>query len=102
MLSEPVFSLVIGLGCAIFSFAAQVLICLMTKKTALRLIPVYIIVAGIVLCIAVYSGMFGTGNGFIGDGYKILALILSMIIGLACIGVVSAWIVYTVLKMRNR
>ena len=95
MFNEPKYSFVVGLICAILFFIVQLLLCFIAKKNAIKLIPVYLILSGFAFCLAMYCGLFGTGSFC---GHMIGALILAIVVVIACIGESMAWVVYGIYK----
>jgi small-conductance mechanosensitive channel len=102
MFNEPQYSFVIGLVCAILFFAIQILLCFKARKTVVKLIPVFFIFMGLILCLLLYSGIMGTGSGVIGNVNQIVALLFTIVIGIACIGDIAAWAVYGIYQRAHR
>ena len=83
----------------ILIFAVQLLLCYKSKRTAIKLIPAYIIIFLVLFATALYVGAFGTGSF---GANQILAKILAIGIGVALIGDVIAWIVYGIIIKKAR
>lgn len=99
---EPVYSLIGGLVIACIFFAIQLSICLKELKTKVKLIPIYLIILCAALCTALYFGIFGTWSAsFLGNINQLIAGILAIVIGGACLGELLAWILYAI-KKRSR
>ena len=88
------------LGAALF-FGLQCLFCFKAKKTAVKLIPVYITLLGLLLCVLMYLGVFGNwSGGFIGNVNRIFAVVFGVIIIIAAIGETAAWVLYWLKKRK--
>lgn len=90
---------VFGIIGALLMFAIQLTFCCKAKRTAVKLIPVYFILLCALFTAAIYAGVFGYGSGFIASN-SIVAMILVVVIGIALIGEVLAWVVYRVYKRK--
>ena len=75
----------------IILFVIQLVFCFIPKGTAIKLIPVYIILLFVLLATALYIGVFGPGSF---GASRILAWLLTIGIVAAIVGDVIAWIVF--------
>ena len=79
-------------------FGLQLLLCFKAKHTVVKLIPLFPIGAGLVLCGAMYLGLFGSYSAGAISGNQLVALILALIMGVAAVGILLAWGVYAISK----
>lgn len=93
---EPGTAPYIGVVLAILCFAIQLLCCFKAKKSAVRRIPVYIILAAWGFILLICTGIFGKDGGFLGNIHLVVAAILAIVLGIASLGNIAAWIVYKV------
>lgn len=89
--------LVIALVGTILFFLSQLIICLKGRKVWIKLIPVYLIMLSAFCCLAIYIGLFGTYAAGAVSGNQVVALLLTVIVGIATVGDVMAWIVYGII-----
>lgn len=94
--NEPGTAPYIGIALAVVCFTIQLLFCFKAKKTSIRCIPVDIILAAWGILLLLCTGIFGTGSGFLGNANLIVAAILAIVVGIASLGNMAAWIVYKV------
>lgn len=94
---------VIGAIGALLFFGLQFLF-FRAKRTAVKLIPVYLILLCAVYCAAMYAGLFGTSSMGVLAGHEIVALICAVVVGIASVGVALAWLVFGLTrgKRKNR
>ena len=76
----------VGVILAVVLGIAQ-LLCFFSKRLPIRLIPVYFILLGYLLCLILFFGMEGLGK-------YIAAMILGIMFSIALSGVVLAWLIY--------
>ncbi len=84
----------IGLIGTIIFFILQLIFCFKAKKVAIKLIPTYLILLVALHCIATYLGFFGSYAAGSISGNQLVALIEGIVIGIATVGEVLAWVVY--------
>jgi len=88
---------------AVIFMAVQLLLCCNTQQVWIRLIPLWMIVLGFVLCVILFFGGFGEGS-FAAE--KILALMCALTLGIASVGVGGAWAVFgagtLICRMKRR
>ncbi|MBE6659458.1 MAG: hypothetical protein E7604_13590 [Ruminococcaceae bacterium] len=77
----------VGVVLAVVLGIAQLLLCFLTKRLAIRLIPIEIILLGYCFCLFLFFGMKGIGD-------YIAAMIFGIIFSIALSGVVLAWLIY--------
>ena len=77
----------VGVILAVVLGITQLLLCFFSKRLPIRLIPVYIILLGYLLCLILFFGMEGLGE-------YIAAMILGIMFSIALSGVVLAWLIY--------
>ena len=99
---DPATAPYIGAALAIVCFAIQLLFCFKAKKSAVRRIPVYIILAAWCFILLLCTGIFGKGVGFLGNTHLMVATILAIVLGVASVGNVAAWIVYKFYMRKKR
>lgn len=90
--------LIIAMAC----FAVQLLSCFKARKTAVKCIPVFILLAAWGSVLLVCTGIFGEGVGFLGNVHLMAAAILAIVLGIASLGNMVAWIVYKVCTYRKQ
>ncbi len=93
---EPGTAPYIGAAFALVCFAIQLLFCFKAKKPAVRRIPLYLILAAWGFILLLCTGIFGKGGGFLGNVHLMVAAILAIVLGIASLGNIAAWIVYKV------
>ena len=86
-----------GAGALIF-FVAQLAFYLKAKKTVIKLIPLYVFFIPVIYCALLGLGAFESQPVGVLDGNKLVALFLGVIIGIAAIGELLAWVVYENIK----
>lgn len=91
-----------GLAGAIAMFALQLLLCLKAKRLAVRLIPVYLIVAALLCGAATFLGVFGTYSAGAISGNELAGLFLLALTGIAATGSALAWLVFGISKLVGR
>ena len=95
----------LGWGCIGLAllFAAQLALCLKCRRKAVKCIPLYLILLGMLLSVAEYLGIFGSYSAGAISGNQLVGLILALITGIAAAGVAAAWGVYgIILLIRKR
>lgn len=92
--------IVIGIVGAVLFFAIQLVLCFKAKRTGVKLIPAYIILACVLFMVADFAGALEY-SGFI-SGQGILAMMLAVVVGIALVGEVAAWTIYLTLKRNTR
>ena len=90
-------AMILGAICISF-FAAQLLLCFKTKRTAIKLIPAYLILLCALPAALLYAGVLGTG--FL-NAEQIVAALLAMGMGAATVGNAIAWAVYGMIKLES-
>lgn len=94
---EPKYLFVVGIILAVVFFGIQLLLCFKVHQTTVKLLPVYFILLCVLLCFMLFIGVFGSqSGGVIGNVNQLIALILAIVVGIALIGVVAAWITYMI------
>lgn len=94
---EPKYLFVVGIILAVVFFGIQLLLCFKVRQTTVKLLPVYFILLCVLLCFMLFIGIFGSqSSGVIGNVNQLIALILAIVVGIALIGVVAAWITYMI------
>lgn len=79
-------------------FSLQLLLCFRATRTAVKLIPLILIGAGLIFCAAIYLGLFGVYSAGAISGNQLAALILALILGVSAAGIGLAWGVYILSK----
>jgi len=92
---------VIGGAGALIYFVAQLAFCLKAKRTAIKLIPLYVFLIPVIYLALIVFGAFESQPVGVLDGNMIVALLLGCIIGIAAIGEILAWTVYGVVRHRR-
>ena len=87
-----------GIVLAALFFAVQLILCFKIKSLAMRLIPVYLVIAGFILCalMAVFGGDSSAGDIEIYAWQ--FALLLAIVPALAGVGDGIAWGIYRTAK----
>lgn len=75
-------------------FALQLLLLAKARRTAVRLIPVYLVCALFAYAAATYLGMLGTYDATDSVTNELVGTALFMISGVEAVGPVLAWAVY--------
>ena len=100
---EPKYLFVVGIILAVVFFMIQLLLCFKARQTNVKRIPVYFILLCGLLCFMLFIGAFGSGSGgVIANVNQLIASILAIVVGIALIGVVTAWIVYKICIRRRK
>jgi len=94
----PLFYGLIGL---ILLFVIQLFLCLKAKRTWVKFIPAAIILLAVILCLPIYIGVFGKYSAGAVSGNSIVAFVFLFVSGCAAVGILPAWIIYLVLKLKN-
>ena len=91
---NPINAFLLGGVLLIVLFVFQLFLCKKARKTSVKLIPLYglLLMVGAVLLTCL--GVFGTGDGVIGNINMLVAGILAIPAVFYSVGVVAAWIVY--------
>ena len=94
----------LGWGCIGLAllFAVQLLLCLRSKRKAVKCIPLYLILLGLLFSGAEYLGIFGSYSAGAISGNQLAGLILALITGIAAAGVAAAWGVYGIILLIRR
>ena len=94
----------LGWGCIGLAllFAAQLTLCLRSKRKAVKCIPLYLVLLGLLFSGAVYLGMFGSYSAGAISGNQLAGLILALITGIAAAGAAAAWGVYGIFLLIRR
>ena len=95
------FFIIGGTGALIY-FAAQLAFCLKAKKIVIKLIPLYVFLIPVVYCALLGFGAFGSQPVGSIDGNKIIAMVFGVIIGIAAIGEILAWVVYGFIRHSRK
>lgn len=81
-------------------FLLQLLLLKNTKKTALRMIPLYIVLLEIIVAVLIYLGVFGTSPGI--AAHQLLG-ILMIFSAFAFVGaILLGWVVYWLWGMMKK
>lgn len=98
---EPGNSSGVGAAFAGVFMVLQLILCYKVKNIWIRLIPVYILILGFLLCVVLFFGGFGRGSFY---AEIILAMICALILLSASAGAAVAWIIFGVHKLiiKNR
>ncbi len=91
---NPINAFLLGGVLLVVLFVFQLFLCKKARRTSVKLIPLYglLLMVGVVLLTCL--GVFGTGNGFIGNINILVAEILAIPAVFYLVGIVAAWIVY--------
>ncbi len=95
------FSALIGIACAVVFFLVQLFFAIKIKKTALKLIPTYIITACALFFAGLVLGIYSTDPTAV-NTMKPVALVASLLVGTACIGTVCSWVAYGLFKVLDK
>jgi hypothetical protein len=82
----------------IILFAVQLTLCMKVKRIAVKCVPVYVLIIGIIYCGLEYIGFFGSYSAGAISGNKLGAVLMLGIILFVGIGDVAAWIGYAIIK----
>ena len=82
-------------------FALQLILCFTAKKTAVRLIPVYVIVVGYAVALLFLAGIIHIDGGFI-DGDALGAAVVAIASSVTAVCVAIAWGVYLIVRKRRK
>lgn len=99
---EPKTAPYLGLILSIVFFVIQLLLCFKVKNPIMKRIPIYFIIICGLFILLICTGIFGTGSGFMGNVHLIVAAILAIVVGIALIGIVAAWIVYKICMRKKK
>lgn len=88
MADEPGNYVVVGVILALIFMIIQLLLCYGVKRIWIRLIPLFVLILGLVLCLILFLGGFGRGSFF---GEIILAMICASALSVASTGIGAAW-----------
>lgn len=91
-----------GLIGIVLLFIIQLLLCLKAKRRAIKCIPVYIVVCGLLFGIATSIGLFGSYSAGAISGNGIVGFFIASIVGIAGVGIFVAWLVYWILRSVMR
>ena len=91
-----------GLAGAAAVFALQLLLCFKSKRTAIRLIPVYLVVATLLYAGATFLGVFGTYSAGAISGNELAGLVLLLVAGISAAGSALAWLIFGISKLISR
>lgn len=98
---EPITMLLAGFILAVAFFAIQLFLCFKAKRSSVKRIPLYIVLLIVGFALLICTRIFGTGSGFLGNANLIVAAILAIIVAIASIGIVFAWVVYKINKKHK-
>lgn len=75
-------------------FGIQILLCFKTKSMAVKLIPVYFLLLGVLFVIANQAGAFGFYFAARDFGFGIIYLLVALTEGIVITGILPAWVIY--------
>lgn len=93
---EPSTAPIVGLVFAVVFFVIQLLLCFKAENPIIQRLPLYLILLCVGFILLICTGIFGTGSGFLGNIHLIVAMILGTVVGIAAVGVASAWMLYKI------
>ena len=99
MADEPGNYVVVGIILALIFLITQLLLCYGVKRIWIRLIPLFVLILGFVLCLILFFGGFGRGSFF---GEIILAVICASALSVASTGIGAAWGIWGLYKLIKR
>lgn len=82
----------IGIVLAVVLGIAQLLLCFLTKRLAIRLIPIEIILLGYCFCLFLLFDMKGIGD-------YIAAMIFGTMFSIALGGIIIAWLIFGIFRL---
>lgn len=91
-----------GIMGIVLSFAIQLVLCLKAKRRVIKCIPLYLIGCGFLYGGATSIGLFGSYSARSISGNGIVGLLIIVIIAIASIGALFAWLVYWIAIFRKR
>lgn len=100
--AEPKTAPYFGLILSIVFFVIQLLLCFKVKNPLIKRIPIYFIIICGLFILLICTGIFGTGSGFMGNVHLIVAAIFAIVVGIALIGIVAAWIIYKICMRKKK
>lgn len=83
-------------------FVFQLFLCNKARRTSVKLIPLYGLLLMVGIALLICLGVFGTGDGFLGNVNVLVAEILAIISMFSLVGIGAAWIVYFCRLKRRR
>lgn len=95
----PLFWAIAGIAAL---FLIQLLLCMKANKLAVKLIPVYLILAVLAYSAATYLGVFGTYSLGALSGNELAGLLLLFVAGIAAVGPLLAWAVCGIIRLVRR
>ncbi len=101
ILDEPSTAPYVGLGLALVYFGWQLLFCFKARNKTVKRLPFYLLVLGWSFIGLLCTGVFGQGEGGLGNIHLITAAILSLFWAPVSIGDAAAWLVYWYRKRKN-
>ncbi len=95
--------LVSGAMGALLFFAIQFILCFKAKRITVKCIPIYLALLGGAYCLALWAGLWGSYSAGAISGNQLAAYICGIVVGIASLGIVIAWILYGVIsRARNK
>lgn len=82
----------VGVVLAVVLGITQLLLCFLTKRIPIRLIPIYIILLGYLFCLNLLFGMEGLGE-------YIAAMIFGIMFSIALSGIIIAWLIFGIYRL---
>lgn len=93
--------IVMGIAVLLLFFAIQLILCVKTRKVAVKICPIFFIFLMFLFSITLYAGIWGYGKGFIPSN-NLIALIIAAGAGIASIGEMFAWLVYLIYRRKSQ
>ncbi len=88
--------------CSVPMFALQLVLCFKAKKTAVKLIPLYLVLLGALRGGAEYVGLFGSYSAGAISGNGLVGLFILAVVGTAFAGVLLAWFIYWLVSLKKK
>lgn len=83
------------------AFAVQLALCLKVRRIALKCIPLYLVGGGFCYGGATMMGLFGSYSAGDISGNGLVGLFIIMIVAVAFLGVLLAWLVYGIVRVTK-
>ncbi len=95
-------SVLTGITVAVISFLLQLALLSFTEKRALRLLPLWILLAGAVVTLLCWTGILIENDGGYINAGAITALLVVMGLAFWAAGIAAAWLVRALVRKRRQ
>jgi len=96
-MSSALLMIILSVILAAVMFLLQLLFCFKAKGLAVKLIPVWLLLAVFLLEGLIWLGVFGTSSFGVLAGHQIAAYFAAFVTGIAALGAALAWVIYAFL-----